>query len=298
MNNFVHTLNSYLLYFLINIFICNAYAHAETKNNNQPPSIGNFALPFSQQPGAFVSFGQNTLEKGKTQIYIYGDDYEGDQQSYIDLMPSIVYGISDKLSAYLAFPYAASYRLENHHSSGISDVLLQLEYIFYSKENRIYSDTATLVLNTTFPTGSTTKNPPTGYGAQTYFLGATYSRMFTDWLIFLSPGYLATTSHHGTKLGNNFLYEFGLGKNISYKKSQYILSWLLELNGTYYGKDKINGTTEPNSGGNIIYAVPSIWFSTQHLIFQSGIGWAIAQKWNSSQRRSTYLLAANIGWTF
>ena len=286
----------YLANFLINIFICFSSAYAQT--SDKPQAIGNFALPYSQQPGAFMSFGQNTVEKGKTLLYLFADDFAGDHQHYIDAMPSIVYGFSDNLSIFFTVPFAVSYQQQSDHSSGLKDIFLQLEYTVYSKETKCYTDTATLVVNTSFPTGSSEKNPPTGFGAQAFFLGGTYSRLYTDWFGFVSPGLLVPTSHHGTRFGNNILYQLGLGKNICYETSRYILSWLLELNGTYYQKNRIDGETDPDSGGNIIYMIPSLWFSTQHLIVQGGVGWAIAQNWNGHQPKSTYLLAANIGWTF
>lgn len=292
-----HTRWSNISSFIIIFFIFIPHNYAETKSV-EPPAIGNFALPYSQQPGAFLSFGQNTLDKGKTQLYIFADDYAGNQQHYIDAIPGIVYGLTDNLSLFFNVPYAVSYQQESHHSSGLKDIFIQLEYTFYSKETHCYADTSTIVFNTSFPTGSSKKDPPTGFGAQAYFLGGTFSRLYSDWLGFFSPGILAATSHHGTKFGNNFLYQLGVGKNISYQTSHYILSWLIELNGTYYQKNRIEGERDPNSGGNIIYVIPSLWYSTQHLILQPGVGWAVAQKWNGSQPKSTYILAINLGWTF
>lgn len=283
--------------FFLKIFIFISYAHADT-GHDQALSIGNFALPSSQQPGAFLSFGQNTLEKDKTQLYLFLDDFAGHQQRIIDAMPGIVYGVSNNLSIFLNVPFAVSYQQKSNLSSGLGDVLLQLEYVLYSKQTNYYSDTATIVANTSFPTGSSTKNPPTGFGAQAFFLGGTFSRLYVDWLIFFSPGILAPSSHNGTKVGESFLYQFGLGKNISYATSQYIFAWLIELNGTLSQKNRLDGKIDPNSGGNIIYATPSLWFSTEHLIFQVGVGWTVAQNLNGNQPANTYLIAANLGWTF
>lgn len=286
----------WFLSFLINILIFNPSVYAE--ENQQMNAIGNFALPSSQQPGAFLSFGQNTLEKNKTQLFLFADDYAGDQKHFIDMTPGIVYGLTDNLSFFLNIPYALSYQQESNHSSGLEDIILQLEYVFYSKQTNRYIDTATIVANTSFPTGSSIKNPPTGFGAQTFFLGGTFSRLYNDWFGFISPGLLVPTSHQGTRFGNHYFYQLGLGKNISYATSQYIFAWLLELNGNLYQKDKINGKIDPDSGGNIIYLIPSLWFSTQHFIFQSGIGWAASQNWYGHQSKNTYLIAVNLGWTF
>ncbi len=42
------------------------------------------------------------------------------------------------------------------------------------------------------------------------------SYLAIDWYGFLSSGATLTTSHHGNKIGNQYLYQGGFGKNIAY----------------------------------------------------------------------------------
>jgi hypothetical protein len=264
----------------------------------EPPKIGNFALPSQQQPGALISFGQNTIDKKQARWYLFADDFIGVEKHFADIIPGILYGVTDNLSIFFNVPIAASYRENKNHSSGLEDVFLQLEYGFYAKQTSTFSDEATLVTHVTFPTGSTQKQPTTGFGSPSVFLGATFNRTYVDWFGFTSHGVVETTSHDGTKIGNQFLYQFGLGRNIKSVVSQWMLAWMVEVDGLYVQRNKIQGITDPDSGGNVIYITPSLWFSTKKLIIQLGVGAPITQHLFGEQKRDNYLLAANFGYNF
>jgi hypothetical protein len=107
-----------------------------------------------------------------------------------------------------------------------------------------------------------------------------------------------TTSQNNTKFGNEFLYQFGVGRNIFSIDSQWIVTWMIEANGQFNEKDKIKGRTNLNSGGNTIYVTPSLWISSKKTIFQLGFGLPITQHLYGNQKKNNYLLLANFGWTF
>ncbi len=147
-----------------------------------------------------------------------------------------------------------------HHSSGLQDIFVQLEYAFYTKNTIHSANQATIVANVSFPAGSSSKVPATGFGSERFFLGATFNHTEIDWFFFTSPGAIFTTSKHGTKFGDQLLYQFAFGRNIP-SSSHWILAWLVEFDGLYSWKNKIKGCADQNSGGNVIYVTPSIWAS-------------------------------------
>lgn len=269
---------------------------ADKEKEEEPPRIGNFVLPFSQQPGPLIGFGQNILDKNEKQLFLLADDFTGVNRHFIDVIPSILYGISDDLSIFISVPIAASFKVGSQTSSGLEDILAQLEYAFYNHSTSTYSDQATLVGNITFPTGSIHKQPPTGLGAPSFFLGATYNRTYVKWFLFGSPGMMLTTSKGRTKFGNNYLYQFGFGRNIA-DPDGWLIAWMAELDGTYATRDRVSGLTDRNSGGNIIYLTPSIWASTKYLIIQFGVGYPVIQNLYGDQSRSTFVAAVNFGWS-
>jgi len=274
------------------------FSHSVAAGEITPPKQGNFCLPGTQQPGPLVSFGQHVIDKNLFQFFFLVDDYVGKNKHFVDLVPGIVYGITDSFSAFLNIPIAAAFKQDDAHSSGFEDMNLTFEYAFYNKKSKTNTDQATLVGTFFFPTGSLHKQPPTGFGAMHYFVGATYNKTYLEWFAFASPGVLLTTQKDNDKIGNEFLYQLGIGRNIKSNPDKYIIAGLVEVTGTYAEKNKVNGSTDPNSGGNVVYVTPSLWVSTPKLIFQLGAGWAATQHLFGNQKREHYLLITNFGWTF
>lgn len=262
-----------------------------------PSKSGNFSLSTSQQPGPLVSFGENIIDKGLVQLFLFADAFIGKNSYSTDVVPSILYGINDDLSIFFNVPFSPGNKDRDHHSAGLEDIFAQLEYAFYNRKSSHSVDQATLVANVTFPTGSSSKDPPTGFGSSSFFIGATFNHMMIDWFFFVSPGGILTTSKHGTKFGDQFLYEFGLGRNIPSPKG-WIFAWMLEFDGAYAWKDKYHGHTVRNSGGNTIYLTPSIWVSSQRIILQFGAGYPIVQHLFGKQSKKFLSFDFNFGVTF
>lgn len=278
-------------------------AHEQKANDNdnkkqeEPPKIGNFALPTSQQPAALFGFGGNIIDKDEIQIYFFGDEFRGKNRIVTDLIPSLLFGVTDNWSIFFNFPFTPIMEDEAHKSRGFEDFFVQLEYAFYNKSTITYVDQATIVANITVPTGSSKKIPPTGFGAPSLFLGATYYRVWIDWFVFTAPGAVLTSSNHGTKFGDQFLYQFGLGRNIPSPKD-WIYAWMVEVDGQYNKKNRIDGTIDNNSGGNVLYVTPSIWISSKEMLFQFGFSLPINQNIFGKQRKFDYALNLNFAWSF
>jgi hypothetical protein len=310
-------LKSIFLVLICSQLITSAYAVAihhkkRTHNNNivhrdqtpvehppeQPPATGNFAVRVSQQPAPFIAFGENIINKNQLQAYLYGDYFHGPGQHTADALPYAIYGLTDASSLLVSLPVAVSYRQGSHSSQGLEDATFQYEYAFYTTSTTRYEEQATIVAAINIPTGSSSANPPTGSGSVSYFLGTTFNRTYNDWLAFASPGALITTTRNGTRFGNQYLYQAGVGRNIAFVTSQWVLTWMVEADGQYSAKNRVNGFTDPNSGGNVIYITPSLFYARDKLILQAGFGVPCVQQLNGSQTINNLFVAANIGWTF
>lgn len=275
----------------------NSSKQSDEVEEKTPPKIGNFALPTSQQPATLFGFGGNIIDEGEVQLSFFADDFIGENKIITDLIPGILYGITENWSIFFTFPFTPLLKDKCSKSQGLEDFFVQLEYAFYNKSTESYIDQATLVANITAPTGSTNKNPSTGFGSPSLFLGATYYHMMVDWFVFLAPGALLTSSYHGTKFGDQFLYQFGIGRNIPSPKG-WIYAWMVDIDGQYNKKNKIHGDYDPNSGGNVIYLTPSLWISSKDLIFQFGVSFPVNQNWFGTQGKFDYALNLNISWSF
>lgn len=262
-----------------------------------PPPIGNFALPGSQQPYGLFAFGGNIIDRGEIQLFFFADDFEGKDKVIVDLIPSVLFGVTDSFSISFNFPCTPKLRDGNQRSSGAEDFFIQLEYAFYNKKTYCYVDQATFVGNITVPSGSLNKNPPTGYGAPSLFLGGTYCRMLIDWFVFTSQGAILTTCDHRSKIGDQFLYQFGFGRNIP-SPPKWIYAWMLEIDGQYSRKNRIDGFIDPDSGGNAIYATPSMWISSKDILLQFGVSIPLNQNLFGRQNKFDYALNFNFAWSF
>lgn len=276
----------------------NTEGEKKESDEEKPLKIGNLALPSSQQPGSLVSFGENIVDKDTVQLFLFGDFYNRHKGYFIDLIPSILWGVSDQFSIFFNVPIAPQYKERNNRSSGLEDVFVQFEYVFYNKESRCYTNQATVVFNVTFPTGSSRVKPPTGFGAPSCLIGGTYNHTAIDWLYFGAIGSILTSStKECTKLGSQLLYEFGFGHNIPSPKG-WIYAWMVEFDGVYALRNRMQGQIDPNSGGVIIFATPSIWISSEKIVFQLGAGCPVYQRLYGNQIRYTYQVVFNLGYTF
>lgn len=262
------------------------------------PKRGNFALPGSQQLGPFNGFGQNLIGKGISQFYLFSEWAKGPRESTVELFPFLLFGVTDNFAAHIEVPIDVRNKSGSKHSSGVGDVYVEFEYGFYESETNKYFEQASLVGGVSFPTGSAQKDPATGAGAASFFGGATYNRMYEDWYGYTSHGYDVTTTREGHKPGNTFYYQAGIGRHICSCPEKWIFAGLVEINGFYEGKEKLHGRKDPDSGGNTILVIPSLWFSTQRVILQVGIGFPITQHLHGDQRKNHYVIAGNFGWTF
>lgn len=278
-------------------FLLISWAKSEAQSIKMP-DIGYFALPVSQQPGPFISFGQTLIAAHDAQIYLNPSYLKLEHGQQWTATAVFVYGVSDETDLQLALPVALQYRQDDHRSSGLEDFSLQLEHAFYQGSKANYQEQATFVTSLTFPSGDGLKNPPTGYGAPSFFDGITFNRTYVHWTTFVSLGGIITTSNDAVHYGESLLYQYGLGHILSSKKNHHIVTALLELDGQWSQKNRFFGLLDPNSGGNVVYVTPSLWYSNQKFIVQAGISLPVIQQLNGEQAQNRYFAMLSVGWTF
>lgn len=284
--------------FLFIMSIGSIYAREE--NEVQHVVEGNLALPTSQQPSPLFAFGQNMVGKGTMQLLGTVDYACGKNKNLVEVIPAILYGVSDTLSLFFNAPTAAYFELNGARSSGIEDIFLQAEYAFYNSDHGRYANQATVVGALFFPTGSFKKNPATGVGAPSFFLGTTISHEAVDWYTFLSAGVFLPTKHQQGQVNERFFYQGGVGRNLGYVSQKWLLTLMLEFTATYSKKARIAGQVVPgDEGGNRCWLGPSIWFATQKFILQAGIIAPFTQPSRcTNPNKDGYFTALTLRWKF
>lgn len=285
-------------HFLIILFITSLETAQASTKETKPP-VGNFALPSSQQPMNLLGFGQLVLEEGLAQLFAPFARYQGSNAYTTNFFPTGIYGLRDDLSILFSAPVALNDKAGDVRASGLEDLLLQFEYAPYKNETNAFNEHMTIVVNATIPTGSSVeKRLPTGFNSSSFFLGTTFSRIYTEWWAFTSEGVNVGVRSEGRTVGTSVRYEVGVGKNFSSVAEEYIFAGLLEMTGVYTGKTRYSYGTDPHSGGNVIYVTPSLFFSTPKFIGQLGIGFPIVQNLFGEQNKINCLLVSNFAWTF
>lgn len=259
---------------------------------------GNLSLPTSQQPGPLFLYGQNIVDKGDIQAELYMDVHKGKNRTFIDILPGILYGVTDKFSLFFNFPFTPKYKNNCQKTSGMEDIFVQGEYAFFYQEKERATNMITLITSLYVPTGSTKKKPPTGFGAPSFFLGATVSHLSVEWYLIASPVAWITTSRGDTKFGNQYFYQGCVGRNIWSKPDACIITVMVELFGIYDCQDKIDGVIDPNSGSNLVHIGPTLWLSSQRFFGQVGILYVASQSYHGCQNKNSYLVAIDLGWKF
>lgn len=259
---------------------------------------GNLALPASQQPNSQLGVGQNIIDKGDFLGYFAPSAVVGKRQDFIVLTPLILYGITNNSSLLVSWPMLAEQKVNNVRSEGVGDMLVQFEYAYYNKSRYTYADQATVIASIILPTGASHKVPHVGFGSPAFLMGGTFSHTGVDWYYYAAvEGLMTTRTKNNTKFGNQFMYQWGVGKNLGNPGGS-IITAMMEFSGIYTTHDRICGICDPNSGGNVIFAGPSLWISTERFTFHPDIAFPIAQRLFGKQNKLYYLVAVTIGWKF
>ncbi len=275
-----------------------SYARTKTPEKNSAPRVGNFALPAAQQVFPLIAFGQNIIGKNLLQPTFYFEETLAKQNTYsATIYPQLLWGVTDNFSLLILQPISIENRQGSAYSSGLNDTTFQFEGALYDDGDATHALQLTLVGNVTAPSGSGTKNPPTGFGAPSFFIGPTFSYLDIKWYAFLSSGITLPLKRHQSQTGNQFFYQAGFGRNMP-SPPKTIFDWLVEITGTYTWPDILNGINNSNSGGNIIYVTPSLFFATTKWNFQIGVGYPVVQTLNGNQPKQYFQTEAAITYTF
>jgi hypothetical protein len=263
----------------------------------EPIKIGNFEN--QEWPTASFGLGQFITPKKSIVPYPVLFHTKGKNQNQTIVYPQVGYGILDSLSLLVSLPIITNVNVGGSETQGVGDLLVQFEYAYYEKSTELFFNQATIVTNITFPTGhlSTTSKPSTGVGAVSLFFGATLSHTSADWYAYLSDGIIINTPAKNTQVGNNVLYEGGIGRNLG-NPGGITLVGILEFNGVYIQKNKTNGEFDPNSGGNTIFLGPTICCSFKNVLLFGGMQFPVYQHLNGTQGKQKYRLIFNALATF
>ncbi|OGV27344.1 MAG: hypothetical protein A3F18_04775 [Legionellales bacterium RIFCSPHIGHO2_12_FULL_37_14] len=292
---FIILLGTLLLTFLAQ----SAFAEEE----EDPTPVGNFALPASQQPGPFYSFGSNIIDKGQWQITGTPNIFKSTGERFVEFDTSILYGLSERSSLLFTLPSTIKYSnaATDDSYNGLGDVGLQGEYTLVDHSTKVSAAQISVIAALSVPSGK----DRVSYNGTTYFLAGTANYMSPSWLQYVSPGMVIFGGDLSTRPGMLYYLDIGMGRNLYSEPGQYISLFLLEVNGQLNSPNPyIDATIPTRASGSVlqdgyfIYLTPSLFISTRSLAFQIGASFPVSQSWTNAIDQSVdYTASFNVTWT-
>ena len=281
-------------------------------------------------PGAPVEQSSSaTLPEGKLFTYLkvdYADwktyssatDDEADYSTF--WMVALGYGVAPWLSLYAFLPYHDKVD-ENDwfNTHGFADAAVNATLGFkYDDGLRLIPEKEslddledwhfTLYAGATLPTGNPNlrdrdgnidKGKSTGFGAPTFTLGATASKMLDErWTLnfdlsnlwFQENTYDADPAHGGERFTGQFGDEFRFNTALIYKaytrpEARFRLDALVELNYLHLGRDEEDGVPERATGGDVLYVMPGARAYWDKLSFALGLKLPVVQDLNEADEQ-------------
>lgn len=237
---------------------------------------------FAHEP--VFSLGPETIYKDGIGIETEVEYEKTGSGRKVVLQKEIIYGLRENLSLTMKIPFILDRKEAGSISSGFGDLALRGKFRFYKKDYFGAQDKAAIVGGIKFPTGDEDKRPSLGTGSFDYLVGLTAGHESLKGYYFGTVRYWINTKDGSIEKGDKFLYDitFGLRPVLKeYYEPDLVL--LLELSGEHRNKDRINGSKDNNSGGDIIYLGPTFLWSYRNWMIKGGIQLSFYQDLNGEQ---------------
>ena len=197
-------------------------------------------------------------------------------------------------------------------AEGIGDARLFGQYRFMQDEVKQHS--AAAIFGIKIPTGNTNEEAPQekldaelqpGSGSWDPFVGIAFSKQFTNFSFDTNATYqLVTEGTQDTDLGDFVGVNAAIShrlKNTHDDHDHAHFKWdlILELNGEWREKEDVDGDTNNDSGGSLVFATPGIRVSSQHGFSAAlAIGIPVIEDLNGLQSKPQYRFNATASFTF
>ena len=296
--------NFSLCFFVLYLIIGNVLSATITWD--EPPPIGNFALPKSQRPGAFYSGGSKILDPGQIQ-YNIKPGFAKYTKSYFITSPSqVLFGTSKHTSLFVALPFSLDTMHqfpngERSHVTGPGNMSVQGEYEFLHRTTSTSIQESGLLLGISAPTSSLRVSPHWS----SYFFGATYTHTWTDWLIFAEGALDTFEGPKDIRPGEQFYFNTGIGRNLNPEADDHNLLAFMQFSSSVAQSSPLQRIFAHSShplgavlsDGYILFATPSLWYSNKNWIFQLVYTQPITQHWAFTASKLDYFSIFSVTYT-
>jgi hypothetical protein len=241
-----------------------------------------FNTAFAHEP--VFSLGPETIYKDGVGVETEVEYEKSGSGREVNLHEEIIYGLREDLSLTMKMPLILDKKEASSASSGFGDLVLRGKYRFYKKDYFGAQDKASLIGGIKFPTGDEDEKPSLGTGSFGYLVGLTAGHESLKWYYFGTVRYWINTEGGLREKGDKFLYDVAFGlRPILREYYEPDLVLLIELSGEHRNKDRIDGSKDSDSGGDILYLGPTFLWSYRNWMIKGGIQLPVYQDLNGEQ---------------
>lgn len=274
---------SFLIPFL---FVVSMYSEQETTDSLIEAQIGG--------PNPLFSIGHNIQKKGHGFIrcFAYRIKKSEERSSFVT-HNGLYYGITDTLTVNIRIPGLKYPKSPPLKSAGVGNVHLQGEWAFYNHFDKNCLSQATVVGTVRIPNSNVQVVTIDTAPSPNFLLGATTSNWSDTWHTYGDVAVNLMTTYKGSKLGNQFYYDLGVGRIVYSKKLDrgglMYVELLIDINGTYSRPNTVNRQPDLLTGSIVTYLGPTFRFSLPNFVVLGGIQYPIGQVYrNPAAIRSHY----------
>lgn len=241
--------------------------------------------------------GPQVLFKGGAQI---GPEFHltrAGQAREQELSLKLAYGLSGDWSAGVSLPYVNAEQNGNR-ASGQGDLRLFTKYRFWRRDSLGLQQSMAVALMVVTDTADENKMPALGTGATDTILGLAYGHESRKWYRWAGVRYRANGSGPGgLERGDKILVDLVVGLRpvpTGYLEPDTV--WLLELNGEYGQRARLNGVELAHTGGAEWFISPAIFWTKRNFAVKAGVQIPIYQDLNGNQQGADYRAKLALEW--
>ncbi len=214
-----------------------------------------------------------------------------------ELNLELTYGLTGDWAAGIDLPYRFS-RDGTDDSSYIGDVGLFTKYRFWRSDTLGAQESAAILAKIKLPGRDENSTPPAGSGSTDGILGLSYGYESRKWYRWASIRYRRNGENDdGLRRGDKVLADLVLG--IRPKPTGYLepdTVWLLELNGEYGRRARLNGFDLSDTGGKELFLSPGIFWTKRNFAVKAGVQIPVVSKLHGRQDSSDYRSRLILEW--
>ncbi len=258
-----------------------------------------WAAPIATNTALPVSAGEIIVRE--QMITTHSSDRFGGARRQVDRFEArtvLGYGLTSKLALFGVLPLVNVDRTLGAASAsdfGLGDAALFARYEVFRSDKPGRTFRIAPFAGVRVPTG---REGRTGDGSLDFFGGLIATLASTQWVLDSQLRYGLNREANGFERGDarsvdtSFQYRLSPGK-VAQDTHAFVYG-VLELSANYYERNRVNGVTDPNSGGFQLYLTPGLQYATRRWIADLGVKIPIVNDLNGTALEPDYSILTSI----